>query len=89
MKTYYRYITAFLISIALGGCHSIEEWDNTAEGNFEACWKLVDEHYCFFAEKDVDWDEVHDRYKARLYPDMSSKVLFQVCSDMLLSLIHI
>lgn len=80
-----NYIAALAaaLSLTLSSCHSIEEWDNTPQGNFEACWRLVDEHYCFFDEKDIDWQAIHDRYSERLYPGMSEKVLFQVCSDML------
>ncbi|MCM1451880.1 MAG: S41 family peptidase [Clostridium sp.] len=83
MKITKSIIIALMLPPLLQACHSIEEWDNDAKGNFEACWRLVDEHYCFFSEKDVDWDEVHDRYSQRLYDGMTSKVLFQVCSDML------
>ncbi len=31
-------------------------------GNFEACWTAMDEHYCFFDEKNVDWDKVYKFY---------------------------
>ena len=48
--------------IVSGGCHPLEEWDNNPQGNFEALWTILDEHYCFFAEKDVDWREIHDKY---------------------------
>lgn len=30
---------------------------------FESCWKTMDERYCFFDEKGVDWDDVHRFYK--------------------------
>lgn len=32
-------------------------------GNFMACWRAMDEHYCFFEEKGVDWNEVYSRYR--------------------------
>lgn len=32
-------------------------------GNFEAAWTAMDEHYCFFEEKNVDWDKVYKTYK--------------------------
>jgi len=78
----YLYIFALLVPM-LCGCHHIEEWDNDACGNFEALWTIVDEHYCFFEEKDVDWDEVHTRYRARVYNGMPSRMLFGAMSDML------
>jgi hypothetical protein len=39
------------------------EEDDTQLGNFEACWKAMDQHYCFFREKEVDWDDVYRRYR--------------------------
>ncbi|MDO4496723.1 MAG: S41 family peptidase [Bacteroidales bacterium] len=39
------------------------EMSNTKLGNFEACWRAVDEHYCFFEEKNIDWNKVHRAYE--------------------------
>lgn len=76
-------IYILLIALIFVSCHPIEEWDNTAEGNFDALWTVVDEHYCFFEEKDVNWDEMYTKYHARIYDKMSSTLLFQVCSEMI------
>lgn len=67
----------------LSGCHKIEEWDDDPVGNFEALWTIMDEHYCFFAEKDIDWNEIHTRYRAKVSNDMNATELFYVCADML------
>ena len=32
----------------LPSCHSLEDYDNSALGNFDALWETVDAHYCFF-----------------------------------------
>ncbi len=69
--------------LPLSGCHNIEEWDNNPEGNFQALWTIVDEHYCFFQEKDIDWNEVRTRYAQRISNDMNSTQLFDACADML------
>jgi hypothetical protein len=39
------------------------EQDDTQWGNFLACWQAMDQHYCFFEEKGVDWDSVYDCYR--------------------------
>ena len=65
------------------GCHELPDYDNTPQGNFEALWTIVDEHYCFFADKNIDWDEVGDVYRAQVRTNMSSKSLFAVMSAML------
>ena len=66
-------------------CDNIDEprWPNDVYGNFDALWQTVDEHYCFFEYKNVDWQEVGQRYRARLSKDMTSLELFNLCSDML------
>ena len=37
---------------------------NDAEGNFDALWTILDEHYTFFEYKNVDWDAVGKQYRA-------------------------
>lgn len=80
------YLLLLLAGMAPASCHKVEQWDNDQAGNFEALWTIVDEHYCFFDSKDVDWDEVHARYAAKISPQMTSQELFAVCSDMLAEL---
>lgn len=70
-------------ALAMTSCHEQEEFDNDVYGNFDALWASVDQHYCFFKYKNIDWDEVGQRYRAKLRPGMSSTALFDVCSDML------
>lgn len=72
-----------MFGIAFAGCHEVEEWDNNPKGNFEALWTILDEHYCFFKEKSVDWNAVHDKYASKVSDEMTSKELFFVCADML------
>lgn len=70
----------------LQSCHDIKEYADNPEGNFEALWTILDEHYCFFKYKDVDWTEVKTRYKKKISPTMTDEELFRVCSDMLMEL---
>ena len=76
---------ALLTPVAAGlqSCHHIEEWDNDVYGNFDALWTVLDEHYCFFADKDVDWQEVGQRYRAAIKADWDARQLFDHCADML------
>lgn len=76
-------ITALFALIILSGCHDIPEYDNDAKGNFEALWTILDEHYCFFKEKGVDWNDVHDRYAQRVHNNMGRQSLFELYSEML------
>lgn len=76
-----------IICSVLCSCVTEEQFDNTAEGNFEALWKILDEHYCFFDyKKDViglDWDSVHVKYQPRVNNSMTNTQMFEVFSDML------
>ncbi|MGM9847136.1 MAG: S41 family peptidase [Muribaculaceae bacterium] len=81
MKRIYYIIALF--SVLFTSCHSVEEYENNPKGNFEALWTILDEHYCFFREKNIDWDEVHARYSRQISPKMTQRELFDVCSAML------
>ncbi len=83
MKNIVYTILSLMFGIAFAGCHEVEEWDNNPKGNFEALWTILDEHYCFFKEKSVDWNAVHDKYASKVSDEMTSKELFFVCADML------
>ena len=74
---------AAAILLQLTACHSQEEFPNDPHGNFDALWKEIDEHYCFFKYKNIDWNEVGERYRAQIHPEMSSTELFDVCASML------
>lgn len=84
-KTIYILRLAILLMAApiLTGCHDVEEFPDDPVGNFEQLWTILDEHYCFFAYKDVDWNEVHDRYRQQVNPAMTREELFDVCARML------
>lgn len=64
-------------------CVEIDDFENTPMGNFEALWKIMDERYCFFEHKEVDWDDVYIQYKARITDDMTNDGLFALLDEML------
>lgn len=78
-----RLILIILTAMALTACHDQPEWNDDPWGNFDALWTIMDEHYSFFEEKNVDWNEVGQRYRAKLTKDMTSQELFELCGDML------
>ena len=60
------------------------EQDDTLLGNFEACWQTLDAHYCFFDEKDVDWDGVYRRYRPLFDDSIQTQFqLFSLLDEML------
>jgi hypothetical protein len=69
----------------LAACHPLESYDdvNDFSGNFDALWDIVDQHYCFFAEKGIDWDSIHSKYAKQAANAAGYREFFTVCSAML------
>ncbi len=84
-KMSFRIIVLLLLGMP-AACVTEEEFDNTPQGNFEALWKIMDEHYCFFdykrSELGVDWDEIYVRYKPQVR-GANTEQLFEVLANML------
>ncbi len=80
-------IRAIIISICIicgfNSCVDTEERPDTARGNFEALWEIIDEHYCFFQYKGIDWNAIYNKYNVRVSDQMTNTQLFEVCCDML------
>lgn len=79
-------ISIFFSCILLTSCFDEDNYTNTKRGNFEALWKILDERYCFFEYKNVDWQEVYERYSTRISEDMSNDDFFDVMAEMLAEL---
>ena len=81
---------ALLSLLCLSSCVKEDEYDNSNKGNFEALWRIIDEHYCFFPYKQeaigLDWDEVHGRYARQVNDKMNANQLFEVLCNMLAEL---
>ena len=89
MKRLALYIFLLLIT-TLTACVREDTFDDTPEGNFEVLWRIIDEHYCFFDYKGeaigLDWNEVHQRYRSRISPQMTKTQLQEVLCEMLAEL---
>ncbi len=84
LSTKFRYAAVILLAVAsVVSCVRNDEYSNDARGNFEALWKVMDEHYCFFNEKNIDWNEVHTRYARQVNEGMTDRQLFEVMTNML------
>ena len=73
--------------ITFTACVDEDEFPDTPQGNFEALWKIIDEHYCFFDYKQheygLDWQKVHDKYQRHINGNMTNSQLFEVLGNML------
>lgn len=77
----------FLCASLLSGCVKEDEFANNPRGNFEALWRIIDEHYCFFDYKakqyGLDWNDVYARYSKQISGQMTEGQLFEVLGNML------
>ena len=71
---------------AATSCITSEEYPRTQRGNFEALWKIIDTHYCFFdfkqKEYGLNWNEVRERYARQVSDTMTKRAFFQVMGNM-------
>lgn len=51
--------------------------------NFDELARIVSERYCFFRQKNVDWDALCREYRAQIKPDMTPLELFTLMSGLL------
>ena len=83
-------ISLLTFHVSLTSCVDEDTFENTPEGNFEALWKIIDEHYCFLDYKaqaiGLDWNKVHTDYRKRISPEMTNTQLQEVLTDMLAEL---
>lgn len=79
-------VLALLCTFLLSSCVTEESFDDNEKGNFEALWKIMDEHYCFFDEKGVDWDSVRTAYARQVTSGMTDAQLLEVLGNMLAEL---
>lgn len=83
MKKLTHILLLIVALLPLVSCHDEVEWNNDPYGNFDALWTILDEHYCFFSYKDVDWQEVKARYRCKIHDNITNRELYDLCSDML------
>ena len=88
MKQHIKHLILMLVAVfALTGCVDEDEYNDTPRDNFEALWRIIDEHYCFFDYKasayGLDWDEVHTRYARQITDDLTNAQLFEILGNML------
>lgn len=79
----YSLVVCLFSGIFFSSCFSEEKYTDSQAGNFEALWKILDENYCFFDYKNVNWDSIHTVYAARISESMSDEALFTVMGEML------
>lgn len=81
------YLLLIFLLPLMAACVDEDEYDDTPQGNFEALWKIIDEHYCFLDYKQheygLDWQQVYNKYRVRVQGQLTDLQLFEVLTQML------
>jgi len=86
MKRRYLVFLSLSVLFLLPSCFERDKYTTDPRTNFEALWKLIDERYCFFEYKNIDWNAVHDKYSPQIADTMDRYQLFNVLGKMLAEL---
>ncbi|MCH5224710.1 MAG: S41 family peptidase [Muribaculaceae bacterium] len=72
-----------LLLTVLSSCHDEPVYKDSMRGNFDALADIIDRHYCFFADKNIDWAEITSQYRSQITEETTIFDLFFLCSQML------
>ena len=86
MKRYRLTLLLLSVFTFFTSCFERDEYTADPHANFEALWKLIDERYCFFEYKDIDWNAIHDKYSVQITDSMDRYRLFDILGRMLAEL---
>jgi hypothetical protein len=80
-----KYSLSLIMILFFSSC--IQEYvvnsNDNANENFALLWKTVDENYCFFDDKGVNWDSIKSIYEPLVKAECSDETLFGICASML------
>jgi len=54
--------------------------------NFDSMWYTFKENYCYFEERDIDWDAYYKKYRSQLNAQTDDVELYKVMDEMLKSI---
>ncbi len=86
MKKIYKYFLLLSAFLLFAGCSAKEEYTSDPHAIFNALWKVIDEKYCFFDYKNINWDDVYKKYSVQIADTMNRFQLFDVLGKMLAEL---
>ncbi|NAS32837.1 hypothetical protein GTQ40_17800 [Flavobacteriaceae bacterium R38] len=60
-----------------------KELENDPKYNFEVLWNTFNEQYCYFKERNIDWDEMYKKYEPQVNSRTKPLELYLVLEKML------
>lgn len=81
-----KFIAAIILIFVISACSGLflgEDTKSTPRANFNYLWNVLDQKYSFFSYKNIDWNQVYDKYNKRISDDMTDVELFNELFAML------
>ncbi len=75
-------ILGLFLFISITGFSQSEQINNPVK-NFEKLWKVFDNRYAFFELKNVDWNDMYQKYRPMINYNTTNDNLFSVCCSMI------
>ena len=69
--------------VALSACRKLDGKYNDAVYNYEVLWETLDQRYCFFTYKQINWDSLHDVYLKRLKLARNTDAVFKTYCNLM------
>lgn len=89
MKKIFFFFLIPIMAALSSSCHDEPDYKNNLSDNFHALADIIDHHYCFFQDKNIDWDEIVENYKNKINEFIETEggitevQFFQFCAEML------
>ena len=78
-----RIALLLIIMLGLQACREDVNESATPRNIFETLWTILDQKYCFFEHKNVDWNKIHSEYSSRVDTCRNSISLFNTLGEMI------
>lgn len=83
MKKIFIIISVVFTLLGCDNNETIKEYNSDPHDNFEALWKILDERYCYFSYKNIDWTRVYNDFSPRFDRVKDVFQLFDLMSEMI------
>lgn len=82
----FKLCSACICATAVASCVDQPDYGHhpyDSYANFDVLAETVGSRYCFFADKNIDWDKLCSEYRAKITPETTQIELFFIMSDLL------
>lgn len=83
MKKTLLLIISTIFLIACTKEETVKQYNANPRDNFDALWEILDERYCYFSYKNIDWIGVYNDFLPRINQVKDVFQLFDIMSEMI------